>query len=564
MLSGYLKAAHPFSQEHNRIMRRLLTNARIIDGTGTPMREGEVMLEDDRIAEVGEVSLTPDEVLDVGGRVVAPGFIDIHSHSDFALPHDPLGTAKVLQGVTTEVVGNCGIGMCPGNDRVQQMYASFSPLLFGEYTNTPTSHSLDDFRARLESQGISQHAAMLIPHGNLRCAVMGLEERDSTTAEREAMREMLEDNMRQGAFGVSTGLVYPPGAFADLSELIDVAKGARDYGGIYATHMRNEGSKLEDSVHEAIAVGEQAEISVQISHHKAAGRPNWGKVKKTLRMIDEARARGVCVHSDVYPYTAGSTALAAMALPLWAFEGSHEQLMQRLRDPATRERMIADAKERLLKYVELPKVLRVVPKSIMLRIILRALAHAIVVNSAPRDHSVEGKRLSELSKERGSGLFETIVSLLEEQDVAVMAIAHIMSEQDVRAVMQHSASLIGSDGLPLRQGKPHPRTWGTFPRVLRHYVGKSGLFTLEEAVARMTSRTAEKLGLGDRGVLAPGKVADLVVFDAQTVEDRATYEEPRQPPVGMPHVFVAGQWTVREGEHTGARAGKVLHRQHTH
>lgn len=542
-------------------MRRLITNALIIDGTGAPAYQGELLFEDGVIAEVGEVQGRADETLDVEGMVVAPGFIDIHSHSDFALPADPLAAAKICQGVTTEVVGNCGLGLCPANDRVEQLYATFSPLFFGE-TTSGTSKTLAEYRDRLHAEGISQNVAMLIPHGNLRCAVMGMQERESTLHEQEQMHELLDHGMRQGAFGLSTGLVYPPGAYANTEEIIALAKTAARHGGIYATHMRDEGSRVVDSVREAIRVGEEADISVQISHHKAAGRPNWGKVKETLKLVEEARARGVDVNSDVYPYTAGSTVLSAMFLPMWAFEGSHAELMGRLRNPSVRERIVSDSMARFERFFELPSWLSLIPKRLVLPIILRMLSDVVVVSSVKHQHHLEGKSLRQLSKERRRALFDTILDLLLEEEAAVVAIAHVMSEADVRRVLQHPTTMVGSDGFPMMTGKPHPRTYGTFPRVLSKYVKADGLLSLEEAVHRMTGLTAQKLGLRDRGILAPGYAADVVVFDAHTVDDQATYEEPRQPPRGLPHVFVGGAWTVRDGAHTGARAGRVLHHQH--
>ncbi|HEY8089990.1 MAG TPA: D-aminoacylase [Polyangiaceae bacterium] len=539
--------------------RVLLTGAKLIDGTGAPARAGDLLLEGEAIAEVGGTTLAPDEVVDVRGLVVAPGFIDVHSHGDFSLPIDGEAAAKVLQGVTTEVVGNCGLGLQPSNDKVDAMYGRILPLVFGESSvDAACSPTLAHYRARLTASGIAVNAAPLIPHGNVRCAVMGMAERAPTATELAAMRELVAQGMDEGAFGLSTGLVDPPGAYAETEELVRLAEAVAPRHGLYATHMRNEGPRLVESVAEAITIGEQAGVAVQISHHKAAGQLNWGKVKTTLGMVDEAAARGLDVHSDVYPYTAGSTVLSAMFVPLWAFEGSLDKLEERLRDPATHARIVRDAQDMQLAFVDLPRWLRFIRKRWLLPLMNRVLGRTIVISSVKRQKRLEGMTIGAIARERGRPLHEAMLELLVEEDFAVTSIAHVMSEKDVRAVLAHPRTMVGTDGMPTSTGKPHPRTYGTYPRILQHYVGELGLLTLEGAVHRMTGMVAGKLGLRDRGVLAPGAAADLVVFDPAGVRDHATYAEPRRPPEGIAHVLVNGAWTVRDGKHTGARAGAVL------
>lgn len=542
-----------------RGMRVLVRNASIVDGTGAPAREGELLIEGEHIAEVGETSLAPDEVIDARGMVIAPGFIDAHSHSDFTLPGDPEARAKVMQGVTTEVIGNCGLGLFPANDRVERFYDKLSPMIFGERGGGCFA-DLATYRARLHERGISVNAAPLVSHGNVRCLAMGLDERAPTAAELSHMRDVLEANMAQGAFGLSTGLVYAPGAYASTEEIIELAKVAAAHGGIYATHMRDEGARLIPSVEEALRIAREARISVQISHHKAAGRFNWGKVKKTLAMIDRARRdEGLDVHSDVYPYTAGSTVLSAMFIPLWAFEGSQEKLLERLRDPAMRARIIADADQRFMKFAQLPGVLdRIFPKRLILPLVLRELSKLVVVSSTKKQHHYEGMSLHDIVRSRGQRLYDGLLDLLIEEELAVAAIAHVMSEDDVRTVLAHPTTMLGTDSFPQREGKPHPRSYGTYPRVLEHYVRDSKLFSLETAIAKMTGMVASKLGISDRGELRAGARADVVIFDAARVRDRATYASPRNHPEGIAHVFVNGAWTVRDGEHTGARAGRAL------
>jgi N-acyl-D-amino-acid deacylase len=539
--------------------RLLITGATLLDGTGAPGRAGDLLVEDDRIAEVGATTLSPDEVLKADGLTVAPGFIDVHSHSDFSLPVDPEAPGKILQGVTTEVVGNCGLGLQPANDKVDALYERILPLIFGESGGDATcSPTLTHYRARLTAAGISVNAAPLIPHGNVRCAVMGMGEGKPTETEIASMQQLVAQGMEEGAFGLSSGLVYPPGAYAETEELVRLAEAVRPRRGLYATHMRNEGPKLVESVAEAISIGERAGVSVQISHHKAAGQLNWGKVKTTLAMVDDAVARGLNVHSDVYPYAAGSTVLSSMFVPLWAFEGSLQRLDERVRDPATRARMVRDVQDLQLTFIDLPPWLAWIPKRWLIPIMNRALGRHIVISSVKRQQRYEGMSIGAIAKERGRPLHEAMLDLLMEEEFGITAIAHVMSEKDVQMVMRHPRTMIGTDGMPTTSGKPHPRAYGTYPRVIEHYVGELGLLTLAEAVHRMTGMVASKLGLKDRGVLAPGAAADLVVFDPAHVHDHATYAEPRRSPDGIAHVLVNGAWTVREGKHTGARAGRVL------
>ena len=538
--------------------RVLLQGGSIIDGTGAAARVGDVLLEDGSIAEVFTASLAPDEVVDVRGKVVAPGFIDMHSHSDFSLPVDGEASAKVLQGVTTEVVGNCGLGLTPSNANVDTMYARLLPLIFGEVpAGAACSPTLAHYRTRLNGTGISPNCAPLIPHGNVRCAVMGMVERAPSATELGAMRELVAQGMDEGAFGLSTGLVYPPGAFAETEELVHLAEGVAPKQGLYATHMRNEGAQLMQSVQEAITIGERAKVAVQISHHKVIGQLNWGKVKHSLKLVDEAAARGLDIHSDVYPYTAGSTVLAPLFVPLWAFDGPPEQLEARLKDPETRVRIIRDAENMHLAFVDLPSWLSFLKRP-LLPIVKFFIGRTMIISSVKRQTRYEGMTLGQFAKERRLPLHEAMIDLLVEEDGAVFTIAHVMSEKDVQRVLSHPRTMVGTDGFPILSGKPHPRSYGTYPRLFERYVRELGVLSLEQAVFRATGMVANKLGLADRGVLRAGAAADVVVFDPASIHDRATYAEPRCSPDGIDHVFVNGVWTVKNAKHTGARAGVVL------
>lgn len=451
------------------------------------------------------------------------------------------------------------MGVYPANDRVDALYERFSPIVFGERARRGF-RTLDAFREHLHAAGTSINVACLVPHGNVRSHVMGTAERAPDAGELRAMEDLVASGMREGAFGLSTGLVYAPGAFAKVDELAALARVAAAHGGFYASHVRDEAGRLVESIAEAIDVGRRSGAGVQISHHKAVGITAWGKVKTTLAMVDRARDEGIDVHSDVYPYTAGSTVLAAMIVSPWVFQGTTEEAVARLRDPAIRERLWKEHCERLAGMARLPVWLRFVPRSWVLRLVLGTAERTIVLSSLRRNSEYEGLTLSQVARLRRRPAFEALLDVLVEEDLAVLAIAHVMRERDVQTVMRHPQTMIGTDGFPVREGKPHPRMYGTYPRVLERYVRERGVLSLEDAVRRMTSLPARKLGLARRGTLAPGHAADVVVFDAERVRDRATFRDPRRSPDGIAHVFVNGAWTVRDGKHTGARGGRVLRR----
>ncbi len=486
----------------------LVRCGRVVDGTGAPGRPADVGVAGGRIAAVGEVEGEAAHVIDASGMVVAPGFIDVHSHDDVALINSPGLDFKAAQGVTTVVCGNCGAGAAPANDRLQQFYSRGTGAILGPVERFSWT-SLSEFYDAVRAARPSVNAAFLVPHGALRVAAMGWERRAPTQDELELMKQYLADGMTAGAVGMSTGLVYVPGAYAETEELIELAKVAARHGGIYVSHIRNEDDRLLDAVREALRIGEEAGLPVQISHHKASGRENWGKTKKSLAIIDEARARGVDVTIDAYPYTAGSTALIAIA--------QRGRLAGRL-DP-----------------------------------------HDVMVASVKYQHHYEGKRLDEIAAMMDLSVEEAVSRLLREEENQASAIMFTMDEADVRRVLQHETCMIGSDGLPTG-GKPHPRLYGTFPRVLGRYMRDEGLFSLEEAVRRMTSLPAAKFRLKNRGHVREHNWADFVIFDPERIADTATYDDPRRYPDGIAYVLVNGQVVVENGAPAARPAGQVLAR----
>lgn len=486
----------------------IIRGGRVVDGTGAPAFEGDLAVSDGKIGAVGRIDGEAARVIDAAGLTVTPGFVDVHSHDDIALINMPGMDFKAAQGVTTVICGNCGAGAAPANETLRMFYRRGVEGILGPVAEWAWT-SLPEFYETVRAAKPSVNAAFLVPHGALRVAAMGPENRSPTGAELGRMKAFLAEGMAAGAVGMSTGLIYAPGAFAQTDELIELARVVAQYGGIYATHMRDEAAHLLDAIEEAVRIGETAGVPVQISHHKASGRHNWGKTAESVPVIDSARSRGLDVTTDAYPYTAASTALAAIA-----------------------------PRGRLVREMD---------------------PHDVMVASVKHQHQYEGKRLDEIASMMDLPVEEATSRLLREEENTPSAIMFIMDEGDVRRVLQHNVCMIGSDGLPT-SGKPHPRLYGTFPRVLGRYVRDEGLMSFEEGVRRMTSLPAKKFRLGDRGEIRVGAWADLVVLDPAAVADLATYEEPRQYPRGMPYVIVNGQVVVDEGKPAAVAAGQVLAR----
>lgn len=523
----------------------VLSGGRVVDGTGSPWRRGDVAIDGAEIAAIGPPgSLDGDDVVDVGDRVVAPGFVDIHTHSDFTLPANRDAHSKVRQGVTLEVVGNCGISAAPRyGDASRGVDDWFEAWGLGDDV-APDWESMAEYLSLLEEGGISLHVASLVGHGNVRAAVLGYDDRAPDDDELDEMCALVDEAMREGAVGLSTGLFYPPGCYADTDEVVALAEVAAERGGFYATHMRSESDELIDSVEETLEIGRRADAPVQISHHKAVGPDNWGKIRYTLRRLELARERGVDVQCDQYPYVASSTSLGAL-LPNWAHDGGDEALLARLRDEATRERL----REELVGAYEgrWDDVL-------VTNVQDRALKHA------------EGRTIAELADRDGESRdpATVLLDLVLEDENRVSHVNFGMDERDVRTVMSHPLTMVGSDGSslvpegPLGEGVPHPRSYGTFPRVLGHYARDEEVLSLEAAVHKMTGLPAARLGLGDRGVLAEGLAADVTVFDPETVAQTGDFLDPAQYPSGVEHVVVDGSFVVRDGEHTGEQPGSVI------
>ncbi|HAP77218.1 MAG TPA: D-aminoacylase [Acidimicrobiaceae bacterium] len=477
----------------------VIRGAAVADGLGAPLAIADVAVRGDRIVAVGEVAGRGGVEIDGAGKVLAPGFIDVHTHDDWAVLAEPQHACKVLQGCTSIVVGNCGTSIAPGGEQVVARGGGFESI--GAYLEA------------LDNDPASVNTAALVGHGSVRTSVIGLRDnRPATEGELSAMRALVERAMVDGAVGLSSGLIYEPGKYAPEAELVALAGVAAAAGALYTTHMRNEGVGLLDSIAETVRLAEQTGVRVQISHHKASGRGAWGLVTQSLALIDAACAAGLDVMADQYPYTRGSTLLEQIvrAGELHGF-GPEGDLT-----PAQ-----------------------------------------VLIGAAPHHPEWEGRTLTELAEEWGCDGRAAADRVVAEEGRGCIVVLDTMTEADVETVMAHPSTLIGSDGIPLG-GKPHPRLHHTFPRVLGHYAREKGVFSLETAISRMTGLSARRFGLADRGEVREGAYADLVLFDPDVIADTGTFTDPTTVPAGIDRVWVNGVCVAADGEHTGARPGRAL------
>jgi len=523
----------------------LIRGGQVIDGSGREPVKADLLIRGERIERIGrlpsEISDKVQTVIDATGLIVAPGFIDAHGHTSYELLVEPSAESKVAQGITTEISGNCGFS--PGPLLIEPLRRERDDWC-SRYGVEVRWRKIGEFLDILESQGIGYNYATMVGHGVIRADVIGYEARSPRGDELDRMGYLLEEALEQGAIGMSSGLFYPPGSYSEIDELSSLCRILQRFDGVYATHIRDEGDNLIESVQEAIETIRDSEVPLQISHHKATRKRNWGKVRRTLHMIEEANAQGLDVSCDQYPYTAGATSLK-MLIPKWAHEGGDERLLQRLGEP--------DALERIRSYLE-----DLYPT--------RDEWHTVMVSEVVSEElkGFEGKRLDEVADELNTSPFDALIHLLRRDKVRTSMITFLMCEDDVIEVMRFPMTMFGTDGSvkgfrgKLKVGKPHPRCFGTFPRILGRYVRQGGVMDLPEAIRRMTSLPARKFRLKGRGLIRPGYFADIVIFDPDRIIDRGTYENPQQKPEGIHHVLVNGTPVILNGVLTGALPGKVL------
>ncbi|NOY08110.1 MAG: D-aminoacylase [Spirochaetes bacterium] len=513
----------------------------IVDGKGKKAYHADIGIQGEKIKKIGNLtSFSSRKYIDAEGLTVAPGFIDMHSHSDLGFLSSPFTEPKIMQGITTEVVGNCGMSLAPVEKTKLALLKKYLAPFQGGIVELPWDwKSFGEYLNHLQEHGTAVNVISLIGHGTIRTAVMGFENRPATSPEMRMMKSLLKEAMEQGAFGLSTGLIYPPGVYTPTSELIELCREVNQKGGLYVSHMRNEDYKLIESIREVIKIGREASVPVHISHFKVLGKENRGKTKEALELIEKVRKEGLDITCDQYPYTACSTVLSAL-LPPWVHQGGVTQLIARLQQPHLRKKI----KEEM---------------EVSYKGILKECGgwHNVFLSYCGKHTHWEGKNIQETAEEENKSPYELFFDLLIEGEAEATMIFFAMDKQDVQRILKYPYTMIGTDGLPAR-GKPHPRLYGTFPRILSRYVREERILSLEEAVRKMTALPAEKLNLKGRGLIREGMYADLVVFSQDKISDQSTYENPRRYPEGIEYVLVNGGITVDKGNPGKGLFGKVL------
>jgi N-acyl-D-amino-acid deacylase len=509
----------------------LIRHGTIIDGTGAARYRSDVLIDGDTIAAIGsKLSAEGHEIVDASGLVVCPGFIDTHSHSDLKVLEDPLLAPKIRQGITTEILGQDGVSLAPlPLDFIEDWRKNLAGLDGTSDTIDWTFRTTEGYLKAMEARGLVIHESYLVPHGNVRMEALGLEDRAPSPIEIQAMKRIVRREMEAGALGLSSGLIYIPCAYGDTTEVIEMCRVVAELNGVFVVHQRSEANRILPSMDEILRIGRESGVRLHFSHFKICGRKNWGKLDAVLAKLDAAKAEGLTVTFDQYPYTAGSTMLGAL-LPSWAHAGGTNQLLERLKAPDSRKMMIEAILEEDCDWDNFVEFAG-----------LDGISITSVKTAANAD--VVGLTLVELGKKRGKEPLEATLDLLWEEENAVGMIDVYGSEDHVKTFIRRPEMNLCTDGL--LGGRPHPRVYGSFPKLLR-YVREDQLVTLEQAVRKMTGQPALVFGFADRGILEVGKKADVVLFDPATVGDRGTYERPDQYPDGIARVIVGGR-TVWDG-----------------
>lgn len=528
------------SSNVNETFDLIIKNGTLIDGIGNKAYRADIGILGEQIIKVGDLqNATAAVVIDATDRVVSPGFIDIHTHTDTEILINPKAESKIRQGVTTELGGNCGNAAFP----MKQPISESAKRRAERNGITSDWTDLSGFHAAIARKGTALNHATLIGQGTVRSFAMGEDQREPTPEELESMKRIVREAMQQGAFGISSGLEYTPSGFADTAELIELCKIVSRYGGFYATHMRSEDETVLEAVGEAIHIAEAANLPLQISHFKAVGSTNWWKLPKMFDLVERASSRGLSVTVDRYPYIAFSTGLSII-FPQWALDGGMGKLIERLKDQDIRLSMKAKTLKKVAGYGW----------------------EKIVISNVQKEENSHliGKNIDEAAAATNSDPYEFACNLIVNEGRDVSHIGFGMNEETTEAVLKHPLAMLGSDGSslapygPLSGGKPHPRNYGAFPRFLGYYVRERKILSLPEAIKKITSMPAARLGLKDRGTIRAGKYADIVVFDPENIIDKATFIDPHQYPVGIDYVLVNGTVVVDHGKHTEKLPGKVL------
>ncbi len=524
----------------------LLCGGSLLDGTGVPRRLADVGVRGERVVAVGDLRQREAQRReDVSGLFVTPGFVDIHAHSEVTLLVDPRAASKVHQGITSEISGQCGLSAAPLLGQARDEFCVWA----ARWELEPSWRSLAEFLEIIESRGTALNFGTLTGHGNLRNAAMGGAAGSPTPSEQDAMASMLAQSLQEGALGLSSGLFYTPGSYAGSAELAALGRVAAAHGGLYATHIRNEGRRLETALQEAMDVARASGVRVQISHLKLASRDHWGQTERVLTLLDAAAAEGLDLGWDQYPYTAAATTLDA-AVPPQFHVGGKKALLQRLQTPQDRAQIVHAITTDVQGDWE--------------NLTTDSGWDNLLLSYHPTRPDLVGRTLADIAAANGADPLETALDLILETEAQALIVDFCMDEHDVATILRHPSTIVVTDAEalavdgPLSVGAPHPRTYGTYPRVLGRYVREQELLTWEEAIHKMTGMPAGRLRLRDRGVVREGAYADLVVFDPDTIADTATYADPHRYPEGIHHVLVNGRFVIRDGAQTEERPGRVL------
>jgi N-acyl-D-amino-acid deacylase len=542
----------------------LIRGAKIVDGTGNPWFRADVAVKDQRIVRVGKVDSTEAQrIIDAHGKVLCPGFIDQHSHGDLCVTaEDSIRylEGRIRQGITTEILGNCGISVAPVSESSTESMKAFTSWMSPDALQWQW-REMDDYLSLLERKGVHVNVGTLTGHGTIRATAMGFRSGPPNHEEMEMMKRLLQDSLEQGSFGMSMGLIYAPGMYADTRELIELARVVSSFNGLVTSHVRGSSETNLLAERELIRIGQEADCRVHRSHNEAVGQAHWGKIRDSLHMEEEARSRGVDMAYDMFPYTAAMTMMLAI-YPPWALEGGWEGLRKRLQDPQTRRMIEEDIEEVVPGWPSWRE------GSWPHNLVGATGWENIYIGFIPsqRNKRFEGLNLTELGELLGKSPFDAISDLLIEEEGAIsQLIFGVSGDRDndapLRELIVHRLGGFATDAVDIGKGRPHPAAYGTYPRILGKYVREEGLLPLEDAVRKMTSFPAARLGIKERGLIREGFFADLVIFDEERVMDKATYEEPRQFPEGIEYVMINGQVVLNRGELHPVKAGHVLRRQ---
>ncbi|WMM25050.1 D-aminoacylase [Tissierella sp. MB52-C2] len=524
-------------------MKILIKNGLIVDGSLNKPFIGDILIEDNRIKKIGIIAEDADEIVDARERVISPGFIDTHSHSDTTILVNPYNEIKIRQGITTEILGQDGRSMAPLPKKYINQWRKINAAFNGDSDEIDWSYeTTENYLNMMKEKGVGLNQGYLVPHGNIRLEAIGLEDKKASSSDLEKMKEITRREMKGGALGLSTGLIYAPCVYADTEELIEICKVVAEFNGIFAIHQRSEADTIIESMKEVIKIGRESGVKIHFSHFKVCGKNNWKYLDEAFKLLEEAKKEGIRVSFDQYPYVAGSTSLGVI-LPPWVHEGGTEKLLERLESKENRERIIKDIENGIPgwdNFVDFAGLDQIFITS---------------VNKA-KNKSLVGKNLIELGEVKGKDPYNATFDLIYDEGNSINMVDFYGLEEHIIKILRRPEHNLCTDGMP--SDNPHPRLYGSFPRVLGKYVREEKALTLEEAIYKMTKKPAETLKIKDRGEIKEGYFADIVIFNLEKIADKGTYVEPKQYPVGIDYVIINGNIVINNGEYNEILAGSIL------